>query len=128
MRPFTDPGTNPVIDTVGDHRPAVVFPGMHDVDFIAALGAVFMGPDLPGFRVQSQALHIAVSQSIDFRHGMIDTYKRIVFRHTAIFVYADQGTQVIVKSLRWLFRSFCGTGATIAERYEQCTIRREDQP
>ena len=59
--PFANARADPVVDPVGDHRPAVVRAGADHVHLVPALGAVLVGPQRTGRRVQRSALLIAVA-------------------------------------------------------------------
>ena len=74
---------------IGDHRPTVIGAGGEDIDFIAALGAVFDHPDLAGRRMAGDPLGIAVPKGEYFRLGAGPPGEGIARRHGACVGDAD---------------------------------------
>src|SRR5690606_13022892 len=83
-----------VLDAVGDDRPAVVAPGAHDVQLVAAAGAVLHGPQLARSRVQGRALDVAVAQRPDLGPRARLADEGIVRRDRAVGVDAHDLAQV----------------------------------
>ena len=111
-----------VILAVGDHRPAIIFPGCRAVEFIAPLRAVFMRPQM-AIRPQRSALGIAVSITPDFRAGAGLVHEWIVRWHAAIFMNANDLAVVVVQRL-----CVSHAGITVAERQKKRAIVRLDNP
>src|SRR5262245_66482682 len=65
-------------------RPAVVPARKKNVDFVAAVRAVFVLPDRPGLRMQSQSQLIPMTQGKDLRLVASLADERIVRRHAPI--------------------------------------------
>ncbi|MNI80157.1 hypothetical protein D3C73_1366640 [compost metagenome] len=50
-----------VVDAVGGDRPTVVLPRLRDIDLVTAAGAMFVGPELTGPRIEGRPLLITVA-------------------------------------------------------------------
>ena len=88
-----------VIFAIGDHRPAVVFAGGNQVDFIAALCAVLARPQA-ALRIQHHALDIAVAVAPDFAACAALLHKRIIGGHAAVTAQAHDFADVAAQILR----------------------------
>src|SRR5690606_11107010 len=69
-----------VLDAVTDHRPAVVEAGPDQVQLVPALRAVLVQPQVPGLRVQRQALRVPVPVAPDLRQRVRPPHERVVLR------------------------------------------------
>ena len=88
-----------VIDTIGDHWPAIVVAGFDQVNLVSPFGPVLHCPDLTGIRVNSQALNIAVAIAVYL--GCFAVGKWVVFRHTTVFFYTHNLAEVVIGVLRF---------------------------
>src|SRR3546814_18029267 len=73
-----------IVDPVGDHRPAVIAPGLRDVDLVAAARAMLVQPDGAGLRADRHALDVAMAVGPDFRLRAGAADEGIVGRHAAV--------------------------------------------
>ncbi len=96
---LANPGADAIVEAVGDHRPAVVLPGTHDVDLVAALRAVLMRPEFAGSGMQSSALHVAVAKGPFLRSCIRLADEGIVGRQPAVVVQADDLAGVVIEPL-----------------------------
>ncbi len=77
------PGT--LVRTAVTHqRPAIVASRLQDVDFVAAIGTIFVLPHLAGPGMHGQPERAAVSQRVDFRPMAGLPHERIVGRDGAV--------------------------------------------
>src|SRR5690606_20536977 len=56
-----------VLPAIGNDRPSVIFPGLDPVQFVSAPRAKLHFPQISGYRMKSEPLHIAMSIAIYFR-------------------------------------------------------------
>ena len=78
--------------------PAVVAAGLDAVEFVAALGAVLVHPELRAARAQRRALGVAVAVGPDLRAGL--AHPGVARRDAAVAVEADDLAQGAVEVLR----------------------------
>src|SRR5262245_1748651 len=85
---------------VAHERPAVVGARLQDVDLVAAVGTVFVGPDLAGAGVDGEAELVAMSQRVDL--GLCSRFpgKRIVRWNASIVADAEHLAALISGVLR----------------------------
>src|SRR6266446_1028158 len=69
-----------IIESIRNHRPAVIVARLDYVDLIAALRAMLLFPQFAGCGIDRQALGIAVAERPDFRFGIGLPDERIVVR------------------------------------------------
>ena len=102
---------------IGDHRPAVVDAGAHDVDLVAAARPVLLQPEPAGLRVHGQPLRVAVAVAEDLGPGARAADERIVLRHAAVGMQAHHLAGDLAQILRALAL------AALAQRDEQIASR-----
>ncbi|MNF58793.1 hypothetical protein D3C84_403630 [compost metagenome] len=88
-----------VVDAMGRQRPAVILAALDDVDFIAALRAVFVFPQRAVPRVERRALRIALPVGPDLRAHVGLADKGVVLGHSAIRVDSHHFTLQLVEVL-----------------------------
>ena len=98
MRALADILSTNVFLAIGNDWPAVVPGGADDVQFIAALRAMFVYPENTR-RVQGCALDIPVAVTEDFRPCAGPLQKRIVVRKSAVIVQADDRARMVAEVL-----------------------------
>jgi hypothetical protein len=74
------------------HWPSVIGTGFQQVDFITAIGAVLILPDLSCGGVDSQSQSTAVAPGVDFRAGIVTVEERIVAGRTAVIIEPEDFT------------------------------------
>src|SRR5690606_7482736 len=92
-------GARAVIRSIADYRPAVVRTGTYDVQFVAALRAVFVRPQHARVRMEGEPLRIPVAVAPDLRQGAVLSDERVVLRHAAVVVQSHDRALVIRKVL-----------------------------
>ena len=100
--------------------PAVVAPGDDAVEFVAALGAVFVHPQLAGTGTQGRPLRVAVAVGPDLRAGLADA--RVALRDAAVAVEPDdlaEGAVEVLGGVELL---------ALAERHEHRLVGAEHDP
>ena len=75
----------PVFASVRSHGPAVVLPGLQDVQFVAALRPVFVRPDGSRFRMDREPLRVSVAVGEDLGLVSVLSEERIARRRRAVF-------------------------------------------
>ena len=100
--------------------PAVVAPGDDAVEFVAALGAVFVHPQLGGAGTQGRPLRVAVAVGPDLGAGLADA--RVALRDAAVAVEPDdlaEGAVEVLGGVELL---------ALAERHEHRLVGAEHDP
>ena len=100
--------------------PAVVAPGDDAVEFVAALGAVLVHPQLAGTGTQGRPLRVAVPVGPDLRAGLADA--RVALRDAAVAVEPDdlaEGAVEVLGGVELL---------ALAERHEHRLVGPEHDP
>ena len=100
--------------------PAVVAPGDDAVEFVAALGAVFVHPQFAGTGTQGRPLRVAVAVGPDLRAGLADA--RVALRDAAVAVEPDdlaEGAVEVLGGVELL---------ALAERHEHRLVGAEHDP
>ena len=110
-----------VVDAIGDHRPAMVGASRGDVHFIAALRAVFVGPELTGPGVERRALRVAVSPTPHFRARAGAGEQWVVVRNATVVVQANNAAGVVIQTLS------AALVATVAQGDEQQAVAVKNQ-
>ncbi len=113
-----------VFDSVGDSGPAVVFAFAGYVEFVAATGAVFDGPEFACGRVEGGALDVGMADGPNLGPGSRFADEGVVFGDGAIGVDADDFAEETVEALG-LHAAF-GDGA-VARCNEKSAVATEDQ-
>src|SRR5690606_24202967 len=78
--------TGRVVHAVADHRPAVVRAPANHVQLVAALRAVLVRPQHSGFRMEREALRIAVTVAPDLGQCAVLSDERVVLWDAAVVV------------------------------------------
>src|SRR5579883_1963701 len=81
-------------------RPTIIVPGDLAIDFIAAGGAELGRPHFSGLRVPCDAVHIAVTQSIDLTPRFRIFHEGVIGRDRAIVTDAKDLADIAGKALR----------------------------
>src|SRR5690606_33677388 len=88
-----------VVDTIRDHRPAVILAGFGMIELVAPARAMLHGPESSGLRMNRGALQVAVSVRPDLRQRPLTRHERIVARGGAVTVdphdLADAGREIL---------------------------------
>src|SRR4029077_20268500 len=108
-----------VLTPVTDNRPAVVLPRLDDVDLVAAVRALLARPEVAVHRIEREALLVPLPERVDLRTESRAADERVVLRHRAVVIHADDLAEVIARIL-----SAIGTIA-IAARDEERPVLRE---
>ena len=120
MRARVDGQTGRVVHAESDHRPAIVLARLDAIQLVAALRPVLVGPQIAGLRMNRQALHVAMAVAPDFRPRAGAGHERIVRRHAAVVVQADDLAVMVGEVLRRMrFEVAFRRHLPIAERQEQ---------
>ena len=128
-RPGVDGGPAAVVHAVADHRPAVVQAGPDEVELVAALRSVLVGPQVAGLGVHEQPLRVAVSVAPDLGQGAGLPDERVVVGHAAVVVEADGDAVMVRRVLRGVGRQVAPrAGHPIAHRGEEVSVRVPGQP
>ena len=123
LRPFlADARADAVVAAVGQQRPAVVEPGTHAIDLVAALRAMLHGPQLARGGVQRRALHVAVTQAPQLGRRTGAANEGVVGRHAAVGLDADDLAQMVGGRLRVVLAR-----EAVAQAHEQTAIPREHE-
>src|SRR5690606_1089622 len=78
-----------VVDPVADDGPAVVAAGPDEVELVAAARPLLVLPELAGFRMDGEALRVAVAVAPDLGQRALAVHERVVRGDAAILVQAD---------------------------------------
>ena len=100
LRALADGRADAIILAIGDHGPAVVDAGPHQIQFIAALRAMLDCPDFTGFWVHGNALDIAIAIGVNLGPRPGPAREGVVFGHGTIGVDAYQRAGMIGQILR----------------------------
>ena len=100
MRALVNRQPGLVVDAKPNHGPPVVPAGLKAIQFIAALRAVFVHPDVAGVGMDGEPLHVPMSPAPDLRPGAGAVDERIVGRYAAVVVQPDGLAMVIRQILR----------------------------
>src|SRR5690606_25833315 len=88
-----------IFDAVSNGWPAVILPRFNTVYLVASAGAKLAFPQVAGFGMKSQPLHISVAIAIVFGHRSSSAYKRVAGRGLALFGnahnFSQSGAQVL---------------------------------
>jgi hypothetical protein len=109
-----------VVDAEGRHRPAVVPPRQDEVHLVAAARPVLVRPEMPGVRIEHEALHVAMAVAVDLGQRVVPPDEGIVGRDAAVAVDAHDRARVAVEPLRVLAE----IGA-VAEPDDERAVRQE---
>jgi hypothetical protein len=120
-RALADLRADAVVHAVGDDRPAVVHASADDVQLVAALRAVLVGPQRTGARMQGRALDVAIAEREDLGPRAGALRERVVGGHAPVVVQAQDLAGVVVEALRAVLL------AAVAERHEEVTLAVEYQ-
>ncbi|MPM49202.1 hypothetical protein SDC9_95930 [bioreactor metagenome] len=90
-----------IVLSKSNHRPAIVTPRAHQIEFIAALRAVLDYPEA-SVRRHRGGLHVAVPPTPYFGKRTGAACQRVVGRHLTIRLHAHHLAQVVVQRLRLL--------------------------
>ncbi len=113
-------GSSTVVAAIGHSWPAIVAPRLDSIDLIAALRAMFRGPQLARLGMHCQALDVAVTQAPDLGPGSWTTNKRVVGRCLSLAGDANDLADVVAKVLCLVF-----FGVAIAQTDVQMSIAIE---
>ena len=127
-RPRVDPGTRPVVHAVTDHGPSVVAAGLDQVEFIPALGAVLVLPQVTRLRVYRHPLRIPVAPRPYLGVNPLAAHERVVFRDPAVVAEPDRAPVVVRQILgRVRIQVACRRPLPVAQGHEQVAVVVEDQ-
>ena len=110
-----------VIDAEGGEGPAVIAAGTNQVQLIAALRAVLVGPELAGGAIESETLRIAVPITPDLGPGAGRGDEGIVLGHRSVGLDAHDGPGGVGQILR------TGPVPAVAERDEQIAVAAQGE-
>ena len=117
-----------VMDTVGNHGPAIVPSADDEVQLIAPSRTVFVRPDLSCFRMQGEPLHVSDARSSRSRKGVPSADEGVIRRNPAVVVETDDGPHVVGQILRRMVPHHVGGDHPVADRDEQVAVVVEDHP
>src|SRR5690606_31234497 len=130
-----DLGAERVVGAVADHGPAVVLALLDEVELVAALRAVLRLPERVRLGVPNETLRVAVAVAPDLRQRAGAADERIVVRHGAVVVQADDLALVAAQVLRGMaleIRVHRAVGAAreqarhaVADRHEEMALTVE---
>lgn len=118
---FRDSRADHVVAAESCDGPAEIGAGFQDIDFIAALGAVFDFPYFSCFGVHGHALRVTVAVAVYFRENIRVIYEGIVFGDCAVRLYPHDCSQMVLRVLRLLLI------AAFAGRDEKRSVLRKDE-
>ena len=128
-RPGVDRRPAAVVHAVTDHRPAVVQAGTYQVELVATLRSVFVGPQLAGLRVHEQPLRVPVTVAPDLGQGARLPDERIVVGRLAVVAEAHRDPVVVRHVLRGMGRQIAPrAGHAIAHRDEEVAVAVPREP
>ena len=122
-----DTRTRPVVHAVPHDGPAVVAAGFDEVEFIAALWAVLVLPEVPRLRMHSHPLRIAVAPRPDLGVDPFPAHKRVVLRDPAVVVDPERAPVVVRQILRRVRQIARRRPLAVAQRHEQVSVVVEDE-
>src|SRR5688572_28762097 len=109
-----------VVDAIADDRPAVVLALLDAIQLVAALRPMLVRPQVAGLRVDDEALRVAMAVAPDLRARALATDERVVRRHAAVVVEAQDLALVVRQVLRRVgFEVALGRRLAIAGRQEE---------
>ena len=121
--PGVDGRPAPVVHAVADDRPAVVQAGLYQVELVAALRSMLVGPQVAGLRVDEQPLRVPVPVAPDLGQGAVLPDERIVVRHPAVVMEAKRDPVMVRQVLRGVRRQIAPRARhAIAHRDEEVSV------
>src|SRR5262249_21188037 len=93
-----------VVDAKAHARPAVVLALLDDIDLVTAHWPVLLLPQFSVGRIEGETLRVAQTVGPDLRQCTSGADKWIVGERRAVSRHADNLANVVVESLRKLFR------------------------
>ena len=108
-----------IFGAVGDQRPAVIMSAQNEIELIAALRTMLVGPELAPRCIEGEALRIAMAVAPDLRPRADPEAKRIVLGDRAVGADADDRAEMIGEVLCRL------TKPSVAEGEKEIAVRRE---
>src|SRR5713101_6207402 len=102
----------------GYERPAIVTTRTDDVDFVAAIRAILVLPDVAGARLNGETQRVPVAEGIHFRFVAGASDERVVARHCAVVAQPQHFARVAVRIL-------CAIAASPAGRHEKGAVETE---
>src|SRR5204862_4417616 len=103
---------------IADERPAIVATSTDDVDFVAAIRAILVLPDVAGARLNGETERVPVAEGIHFRFAAGASNERVVARHGAVVAQPQHFARVAVRIL-------CAIAASPAGRHEKGAVETE---
>src|SRR5690606_3845546 len=118
-----------VVDAVADDGPAVVAAGPDEVELVATARPVLVRPDIARFRMDREALRVAVAVAPDLGQCALAVHERVVRGDAAVLVQADDGALVVREVLRrvLLGRLPGGRRAAVADAEEDVAAAVEGE-
>src|SRR5580692_5600989 len=83
-----------IVHAISDHRPTIVPARYDDVQFIPAARTMLRFVQPSALYIEDQALLVAMTPSVDFRTDGSLPDERIILRHAAVFVQADNLSEI----------------------------------
>ena len=94
-------GSAVVINPVAYYRPAIVFSGLNDIEFISTARPMLMSPHFSGNRMPLHALLVTMSIGVYGFNGTILTYKGVVCRDGSIIINSIHFPPIYAQAL-WI--------------------------